>query len=194
MEKFENEIWKPIKGYEGLYEVSNYGRVKALDRAVWVNKYNGYYAHFKGHILPQHNCLGYRIVKLCKNGTKRHPRVHQLVAEAFIPNPNPEEFDQVNHKDEDKTNNIVSNLEWCDSKYNNSYGTKIQRSLVTKKEKGSSNAEKRIEQYNLDGELLATYPSIAEASRCTGMARISIRRHLQCKVIKPYKFIWKEVA
>ena len=109
------EGWRDIKGYEGLYQVSNYGRVKSLDydgtgkARVLVSIYNG----------------NYNVVTLCKHKKHIQYLVHRLVAETFIPNPN--NLPCVNHKDEDKTNNTVENLEWCDSQYNNSYGTKGKR-------------------------------------------------------------------
>ena len=107
------EEWKEIPGYEGLYEVSNKGNVRNVRR----NKL----------LRLSKNNYGYIQVSLYKNGIKTGPKVHRLVAEAFIPNP--DNLPMINHKDEDKTNNNVDNLEWCDVKYNNNYGTKnIRRS------------------------------------------------------------------
>ena len=109
----QTEIWKSIKGYEGLYEVSNLGRVKSL-------------LYGKERILkPQKQRNGYLHIILCKNVKMKTFKVHRLVATAFIPNP--ECFEQINHKDEDKTNNCVSNLEWCSSKYNKNYGSRNER-------------------------------------------------------------------
>ena len=102
------EIFKDIEEYEGLYQISNLGRVKSL-------KYG------KERILkPAKDKKGYLYVCLYKQGKMKIYRVHRLVAQAFIPNPN--NLPQVNHKDEDKTNNASSNLEFCDAKYNNNYG------------------------------------------------------------------------
>ena len=120
------EIWKPIEGYEGLYEVSNTGRVRSIDRYDSRN-------HFRrGRILKlSYDTVGYLIVGLHSNGKKKTYLVHRLVAPAFIPNP--DNLPQVNHRDEDKTNNRVENLEWCDSKYNLSYGTRnirIRETLI----------------------------------------------------------------
>lgn len=111
-----NEIWKDITGYEELYQVSNYGRVRSLKT-------------LKRKVLkPVKTSNGYYCVTLYKNGTKVLKKVHRLVAEAFIPNHY--NLPQVNHKDEDKSNNIVDNLEWCDSKMNNRYGTRLKRISV----------------------------------------------------------------
>ena len=111
------EIWKPTK-YEG-YEVSNFGRVKSYR----VDKINGKI------MKPIRSTKGYLQLDLSLDGRKRqnrvHPAVHRLVAEAFIPNPN--NLPQVNHKDENKENNRVDNLEWCTNEYNATYGTKSER-------------------------------------------------------------------
>ena len=118
MEKNElkKEEWRPVKGYEGLYEVSNFGRVKSLN-----------YNHTgKEKILkPFKRKDGYLQVILCRNGKGKMFSVHRLVASAFLPNPN--NLPQVNHKDEVKTNNCVSNLEFCDCKYNINYGSHNER-------------------------------------------------------------------
>ena len=106
-----NEIWKDIEGYEGLYQVSNLGRVKRLN----TNRI------LKSAI----NSQGYLRVGLCKNSTKSNKRVHRLVSHAFIPNP--ENKAEVNHINEDKTNNRVDNLEWVTAKENSNHGTRNER-------------------------------------------------------------------
>lgn len=118
------ELWKDIEGYEGLYQVSNLGRVKSLKRYSKNNKNNN------DRILkPVLNTKGYLQLALCKNGVKYNKKLHRLVAQAFIPNP--ENKPQVNHIDEDKTNNIVSNLEWMTNKENRNHGTAIKRMCIT---------------------------------------------------------------
>ena len=102
------EEWKPVDGYEGLYEVSNRGRVRSLDRFTTGNRNR----KIKGKILRNcHNQLNYCIVQLCKDGVPKKTRVHRLVASAFIPNDEGKPY--VNHIDGDPSNNDVSNLEWC---------------------------------------------------------------------------------
>ena len=125
------EIWKDIKGYEGLYQVSNLGRVKSLDRIAY-NPNGTVNSHIKEKILaPVLNNKGYQYVNLHKNGEIKKMLVHRLVAMAFIPNS--ENKPMINHKDENPLNNCVDNLEWCDSKYNNNYGTKNARMIQNRR-------------------------------------------------------------
>ena len=121
------EIWKPVIGYEGLYEVSNLGRVRSIDRLV---KYSNGQIHLhKGRMLSPGlvHKLGYLQVALCNNGKIKHKMVYRLVAEAFLPNP--DNLPQVNHKDENPFNNCVENLEWCTIEYNINYGTRTQKAI-----------------------------------------------------------------
>ena len=170
------EIWKPVTGYEGLYEVSNLGRVKSVER--WVKRSDGHKNHILERIIkvfPQNS--GYLQVGLHKNGAVEQFLVHRLVAETFIPNP--ENHPQVNHKDETKENNTVfvkedgtvdqerSNLEWCDQSYNNNYGTIKERWGA--KRKNRPDMSKKVLQCTLDGTVIATYPSTVEAERQTGV-------------------------
>lgn len=137
------EIWKPVVGYEGLYEVSNWGRVKSL-------KFG------KERILKLiKDKDGYFIVNLYKNKKIKSFRVHRLVAEAFIDNP--DNLPQVNHKDENPSNNVVSNLEWCNAKYNINFGTRSKK--VSKK------LSKPVLQYTLDGEFVREWKSYSECKR-----------------------------
>ena len=118
------EIFKDISGYEGLYQVSNLGNVKSLN----------YLRKGKEQLLkPNSNKIGYLYVVLCTNCQPKKKYVHKLVAEAFIQNPYGCSF--VNHKDEDKTNNCVTNLEWCTFQYNCNYGTRNQRISIGNKRK-----------------------------------------------------------
>ena len=145
------EQWKSIAGYEGLYEVSDLGRVKSLN-----------YNHTgKERILkPYKNGNGYLQVILRKDGHRKQPLVHRLVAKAFIQNPN--NLETVNHKDEVKTNNVASNLEWMTQGDNVNYGTRNKRV--------GEALSKQVQMFDKStGELLATFPSTREAARVTGI-------------------------
>lgn len=125
------EIWKTIQGYEGLYEVSNLGNVRSLDRAV--KQSNGSIGHYKGRVLKgEQDKKGYRRVRLSKNNITQKFQVHRLVALAFIPNLENKQF--VNHIDESTDNNNVDNLEWCTGHENMRHGT-IQKRLAEAKKK-----------------------------------------------------------
>ena len=116
----ENEIWQDIEGYEGSYQVSDFGRVRSLDRIDALGHRR------KGKMIAITSATnGYRKVGLVKDGITKNHSVHRLVAKAFLSNPS--DLPQVNHKDEDKMNNAASNLEWCTQSYNNDYGTRNER-------------------------------------------------------------------
>ena len=124
------EEWKDVKGHEGAYQVSNMGRVRS--KARYIVRRDGRRVYMLERIIKQtHINSGYRIINLHnEDGTIYHKLVHRLVAEHFIPNI--ENLEQVNHKDEDKHNNKVSNLEWCTREYNAQYGTNQERRIATR--------------------------------------------------------------
>ena len=134
------EEWRAVPGYEGLYEVSNMGNVRNVRKNTLLRL--------------SKDCYGYIQVSLYKNGRRTGLRVHRLVAEIFIPNS--ENLPMVNHKDEDKSNNRVDNLEWCTAKYNLNYGTARIRSRNTNIKNGYwtglSNEEYRKEYYEKNRE------------------------------------------
>ena len=132
-------VRKPVNGYEEYYEVDQFGRVYSVDRVVSVED-NGrvYDKPLKGKQMKQSvHTKGYKTVSLTKDGKTKTVFVHRFVAEAFIPNT--ENLPMVNHKDEDKTNNFVENLEWCSASYNRTYGRAIEKQA--KKLKGRKHTE-----------------------------------------------------
>lgn len=165
-------IWKDVKGYEGLYQVSDTGKVKSLIQ----HKNRG------PRVLS--DCVGsngYPVVVLCKNGKKTSRTVHRLVATAFIQNP--DKYPCINHKDENKTNNSVSNLEWCSYRYNGLYGLR-GKILEDKK--------KPVAEYAPDGKLIRVYESRCSAAKEVGGNAGSITRAINGER-KTYKgHIWKE--
>ena len=163
-DNYVGEIWKPIDGSEGRYEVSNYGRVKSYAR----DKENGV---IKAEVVEK----GYHLVSLTFPGLKqRRYMVHRLVAQAFIPNPL--NLPQVNHKDENKGNNIVSNLEWCDNRYNSNYGTRNERVSM-----GNRQFEGRNQKvYSVDNNgIVERFISIKDAARRTGLTSWGITEALK---------------
>lgn len=164
------EIWKDIPNYEGIYQISNHGRIRSN------NPGNKRFHNKTDHILKAHvSNTGYCQVTLYKDGVKRRKyTVHKLVATMFIPNP--DNLPCVNHKDENKLNNHVDNLEWCTYAYNNAYGTAKIRSIITVSEP--------VEQYTLEGLHIATYLSATVASKLTGINKTDILK--ACKGLVPY--------
>lgn len=144
------EIWKDIKDYEGLYQVSNLGRVKSLVKKARLHEYI-LKVSFDRH--------GYEHIHLSKNGISKSLLVHRVVAQAFIPN-----FDnlpEINHKDENKSNNTVNNLEWCTHQYNSSYGTRTSRIIP----KTIDKTRKPVEQYDDMDNLIKVWYSMNTAAR-----------------------------
>ena len=153
----EEEVWKDVYSFEGYYQVSNLGRVRSLDRKFWSEE-RGHEYSIKGKVLKPYDVNDYRVIMLSKNGKNTNMRVHRLVAEAFIPNPNNLEY--VNHKDENKSNNRLENLEWCTAKYNTYYGENSRiRPVVST---NISTGEQTI------------YPSLREAGRLGGFNQSAI--------------------
>lgn len=162
------EIWKDVVGFEGYYQVSNLGRVRSLDR--FITDKRGLKRNHKGFVkklTPGNH--GYMTAGLCRNGKNTQWLVHRLVAEAFIPNK--EKLPFINHKDEVKDNNHVSNLEWCTQEYNNGYGTAPDRVRDKIRELGQMRA---VVQLTLSGKKINEYESLHEASRKTGVGLSNI--------------------
>ena len=146
----ESEVWKDIVDYEGYYQVSNKGNVRSIGRKDSIGRKR------RGLTLKLRNTRkGYILVDLSKNGIRETKYTHRLVAEAFLPNPN--NYPEVNHRDEVKDNNNVENLEWCDTRYNLNYGTARKRAA-----KKTSNKVKAVNV--VTGEVL-TFNSTQESGR-----------------------------
>ena len=150
---FEIEEWRDIEGYEGLYQVSDLGRVRSLPR----NTTKG--GIIKLLIRPN----GYLYVDLYKNGKNKKHNVHRLVAEAFLPNPN--NLPCINHKSEIRTENYVDNLEWCTYQYNSNYGNCKRKIILSRNASGKKSAEKQVKQMSIDGRIICIWKSTAEAER-----------------------------
>ena len=174
------EIWKDVAGYEGYYQVSNKGHVRSVERVVPFGK-QARTAPAKERI-KRMDKRGYLTVTLSKGNSLKNAKVHRLVAEAFIPNPC--NFPEVNHKDENKQNNSVDNLEWCVHIYNAVYGTKLERQR--------KNRSGPIIQCDADGECLKEYESAKHAEfEINGKFTGNISKCLNGKIKTAFGYIWK---
>ena len=178
------EIWKPIKGYDGLFDVSNLGRVKSLSKLTYCGHNHLTKQNKEDSIRKlQISVNGYITVILFKNGVGKQHQVHRLVGEAFLDNPN--DYPQINHKDENKQNNLPENLEWCTNLYNSQYGTVYHR----RKE----GLKRPIEQYDLNGEYIKTYSSAVDVGEIYGHGTNGIYRCCNGFQKTGYGYIWRYV-
>lgn len=167
------EIWKPVVGFEGLYEVSNYGNLKGLKRG----------KNLKSWV---HRC-GYVTCKLHKNGKWKCFSVHRLEAIAFIPNP--ENKPQVNHKDTNKANNYIDNLEWCNNSENQLHASANGKAFRLTGSK--HHASRAVLQYSISGEFIKEYATITQASMESKISQASIFLCCSGKTKRPYTYVWK---
>lgn len=170
------EIWKTVKGYEGLYEVSNLGNVRSLDYHNWGVVRN---------LTPVMDCYSYMRVCLCKNNKQRNGLVHRMVAQAFLENPL--ELPQINHINENKSDNRVENLEWCDCLHNNNHGTRNERISKSKR----NTKCKKVIQMDLQGNFIREWVSLNEIMRVLGFNAAFVARC--CHGVKPtaYGYRWQ---
>lgn len=156
-----NEVWRYIVGYENIYMISNLGNVKSVGRIV---KRGTNFKPVNERYLKLGNNKGYMTVALSKEGKVRYFQVHRLVAQAFIPNP--DNLPCVNHKDENKSNNCVDNLEWCTKSYNNSYNGARVKAAISKR--------KPVLQFELDGTFIREWSHAREAAETLSLDKRSI--------------------
>ena len=143
-----SEVWRDVVGYEGLYKVSNKGNIYSVERIDSRGRKCG------GRTLrPSYDQMGYSKVVLYMNGIRKHKRIHRLVAEAFLPNPN--NYPEINHRDEVKANNHVENLEWCTREYNVNHGKRT--------EKVSQKLSKKVKAVNVESGEVLIFSSVMEA-------------------------------
>ena len=171
------EIWKPVEGYEDLYEVSNYGRVKSIS-------FRNRMATFsREKMLSPLKIRGYLRVSLCKNGKHKYFSIHRLVAEHFILNL--ENKPCVNHKDGDKHNNCVNNLEWCTYSENEQHSHKMLGKQPINK--------KKVNQYDLMGNFIKQFDSLAEAGKSLNRRYSLISTCCHGHINKAYGYKWQFV-
>ena len=187
-----DEQWRDIAGYEGYYKISSWGRVKSMERIIQDRfGMKSPYRIPQKILKPKRAQTGYLFVHLSKDGHANPQRIHRLVAEAFIPNP--DGLPTINHKDENKENNHVENLEWW---YNNDYGTRQQRSQMNQKHR------RAVRMLSMDGELIRTFPTCLSAARYiagepTGKSQRvrvtdnNISRACRLQRHKAYGYLWE---
>jgi hypothetical protein len=173
------EIWKPIVGYEELYEINNYGDVKSLKKICK----NNYFRNENKILKLSKNKNGYISVRLNKDGKAHTFNVHRLVAETFIPNPN--NYPEVNHKDENKWNNCVENLEWCTRKYNANYGFSSK--------KAGEKLRKKVVMFDLNNNMLKKFDSLTLAHKETNIPISSISNCCNGRQKKAGDYFWRYV-
>lgn len=169
------EIWKPVVGYEGFYDVSNLGSVRRVKRSL-LHK-GRHVAYVKPMIMKLSvDTYGYKTVELSVNRKRKRTAVHRLVALAFIPNPKGKT--QVNHKDLDKTNNVVTNLEWTTPKENCNHAWENGACTATWKGKFGKNHfnHSKIDQYTTDDVYVASFYGFHEAAREMGLYAQNIHK------------------
>lgn len=180
------ETWKDIKGFEGIYQISNMGRLKSFK------------SDPSGRILSLKNRKGdYLSIVLCYGTKRRYTRIHRLVAEAFVPNPHNKP--EVNHIDGNKQNNRADNLEWVTRTENHRHAIKMNPNILWGIVKYNRfTRPKTIQQFSLDGNFVAEYPNAAEASRVTGICQRNILQVANRDEYRPGKtrsqaggFIWR---
>lgn len=179
------EIRVPVVGYEGIYEVSNYGHVYGLKRK-----------NARGQIVnpivkaTKPNNRGYIQICLSKDGKQKYMLLHRIVAEAFIPNP--EGLPQVNHKDENKNNNSADNLEWCTNAYNRHYGSGMRKSIENHDYKQIAEKNKKtVLQLDKNGNVLNSWLGLKAAEAATGVGESNIRRCCYGRGSYAGGFMWK---
>lgn len=196
------EIWKEIKGYEGKYEVSNFGQIKSVSRTIVPGLGSGYIS--KERILKPQKCSnGYLFICLSSKGIVKQILIHRLVAFAFV-----EGYKsgyEVNHLDEVKTNNHADNLQWTSHKNNINHGTAIARRVMNSDFRGDKNPmygrsgksnalSKAISKITSQGLVVAKYDSINDAAKVNGFNASHIGKAVNNKIDSAYGFKWEQIT
>ena len=167
------EVWKDIKGYEGLYQVSNMGKIKSLK-----------FSHGNKEKILKGNKekFGYLVVTLYKNKGRKNFKIHRLVAETFIPNP--KNLPQVNHIDGNKQNNRIDNLEWCTAKENTNHAHKTGLA-------NNDNSKIKVKQYDLNGNFIREWDSITDIEKSLNIDKSSVVKVCKHKRNQAGGYVWK---
>lgn len=171
------EIWKDIEGFEGFYQVSTFGRVRGVDR--YIGYRNGKKRFWKGEIKkPTVTAKGYLKISMFNGDKKKTDEIQRLVARAFIPNPLNKAY--VNHKDGNKKNNRVENLEWTTPSENTIHAREVLKVAI-----------KGVDQYDLSGNFIAHYESQKKAAEATHTCKCGISNNVCGRRKKAGGYVWK---
>lgn len=155
----KNEVWKDVPNYEGIYKVSNFGRIKMVKRTLIDSL--GKKINKKEHILKPRTGNRYYMIALYKNGKREDLLLHRLIAQTFIPNPENKPF--VNHKDENCFNNCSDNLMWCTQKENMNWGT------INERMSKNSKSKRKVNQYDMDGNFIKQWDCMTDFYKSKGL-------------------------
>lgn len=189
------EIWKDIKGFEGIYQISNLGNVKSKERNIIRNNNN---VLIKEKILKKYIRAGYYAVKLYKHNIPINMPVHRLVAITFLENKQNKPC--INHKDGNKINNNINNLEWCTYSENTLHAYKNGLEKITEKQRqngknvykiGNEKTRKKVNQYDLEGNFIKQWNSISEANRNFGKQNSRIKDVCKKRCKQCFGFYWE---
>lgn len=175
-----DETWKPIKGYEGLYEVSNKGNVASLN----YRKLN-----YRKELTPKKNNYGYLWVELRNNGKTKQMLIHRLVADAFIENK--ENYPVINHLDENPLNNCVDNLEWCTMSHNVRYSQNLHPERYEPTKRNCKTFAKKVIQFDKDGNIVRIWDSLSHFKNETGKNDFGVRECCNGNRKTAYGYRWQ---
>lgn len=180
------EIWKDVKGTDSNYQISNEGRVKSIDRVIQTSNNS---RHYETHMLkPYLNTAGYWMVTIKINGEWKKCRVHRLLAEAWIPNPDNKPC--IDHINGNRSDNRIENLRWCTYKENSNFAIAHDRLVESHSNQTNEQLMKTVQQFTLEGELVAEYKSSKEAADAVGCTRNAITK--ACRNNEKVKgYVWK---
>jgi len=184
----ENEIWKDVPEYEGIYQVSNLGRVKSIKPRKLKNYKYKSYGHEK-YLKSKIDKYGYLVHGLSKLGETKSYTLHRIVAKAFLTNHNPLVFNQINHIDGNKLNNCPENLEWCDNRHNQLEALRL--GLRGGKPYNPRIDSTPIRQYDKEGNLIKRYENLAQVTRENNIIKTAICNCLNGRSKSSGGFVWE---